>query len=186
MEGYTYDGSARKNFNNQMFHFLRFGIFVDTNPVLDTEFVNANPNILDESGATAPYVSWRKVEEETVFLTERTRVDISGTTRVQGGKWYNVSFKVKTAGTRGWHDGSWHYTNFESSAGDFATRSAAWLAEYLALFGAAASAANSKYPWFPSYIRLWEMCGISVEIDYGRLAETDDSSSSELNARPNT
>lgn len=163
--------------NRRELHLGRFGLVVDTNPLLYTdEFTNANPNITDPiSGATAPYVSWRVIEDRTFNMPQRAIIHLTAEVALKGRRWYNLSMKFRDAATHGWikytfgPPGIWMPGFWEAGSGlsNGPVYSAQIAALLLDAFGTV-PADNMKFAVFPPWINLWENNALSVEFDYSR------------------
>jgi hypothetical protein len=144
--------------NTRWLNFMRFGLFVDTNPNLyPDEFENDNQNI------PAGFVSWKKIQDRTFEMGQRQIVTLEAEVTLKGRRFYNFSLKYKDAATHGWVDAphdegtEFHSGFFESSAKDYAERNPDWQA-YMP-----PDAAVAGFCWYPSWINLWETTSIDVE-----------------------
>lgn len=160
----------------------RWGLIVDSNPVLTTEWANTNPNILDPvTGAQAPNVSWQVVLDRTVNMAQRDTLHLYAWLRLQGGRRYNLRLAVRDTGHHGyvnkttntWQNGLW-----EESSGyvNAPVLSPYWTTE----IAVAPLQRSAPPPW----INLWESSGLDIEISYGRDNFATDSTDVEFTSIP--
>jgi hypothetical protein len=177
--------------NKRELHMSRFGLFVDTNPTLGTEFINSNPNIVGANGAMAPYTNWHKIREKTYYTPQRALMKLTGEVALQGKSFYNFSFKYRDGGIKGftqngssvWNPGHWRYNLTYPTDMNLDGH---WLSIYNDL------AHNSLAPMLtmgnvqnPNLLSLWENAAVTVEFYYGRdTAYVDDSSNAEFTSVP--
>lgn len=183
--------------DNRAAHNLgRFGIVVDTNPRLTTEFPNTNVNIKNPiTGATAAYVSWKLLEDKTFGLVQRAQHSLTAEVALRGRQWYNFSMKFRDAAHHGWVDydlfgvrRSWQDGNWESLLPPF-YEAGPGLSQNMPSYQAA-WIADAIYPYYsvafyPPWINLWESASVNVEFFYGRdQAYTNDSTNAEFTSKP--
>jgi hypothetical protein len=141
----------------------RFGLIVDTNPVLyEDEFANSNPNI------DAPYVTWKVIADRTWYLGGlRETNDLVGVTPLRGGRWYNIRLAYRAAGTYGWIPFSEGGTKefipsvYESSTDRLAEGGSVYNDEVLP---------NLHDPFYPAWLQMWEGGNVSATFAYGQTA----------------
>lgn len=161
-------------------HPNRFALVVDTNPILYAdEFANTNPNIKDPvTGATAPYRSWKVLKEKAFHCGQRQSIKLAAEVALQGGRYYNFSFKYRDGSIRGWvgDGGALLGPTFLPEpwpSGSLLTRDATvdanWQAEYTARFSAGYFGGIGWWPKMP-FVSLWESAGLSVELFYNRAS----------------
>ena len=164
----------------QLIRSFKVGLFVDTNPVIKTDFPNTNGNIIDPvSGDTAPYVSFKKIQEKSIRTDLRTQDDIRGAVVLKGGSWYNISMKYKDSGTFGYVDTS-----------DSSIFHARWADENTTLWPGAGfnapvgsfDADDARKGSINDFF--WESVQLNVEFYYGRSAISDDLSDTSNSTTP--
>lgn len=150
---------------DKLYAAYRFGLIIDTNPVLDTEFANTNTNILDPAlGSMAPYVSWKIIEDKTHYAAQRETFHQESEVYLQGGKWYNVRFAYRSAETHGWVGDLAGVDTFSSTTWE------AGLAAPPAPVHTLWPSVLQEHPFHPPWINLWDAAQLGVELDYGRSA----------------
>lgn len=144
----------------------RFGLIVDSNPTLGTDFPNTNPSILDPvAGTLAPYVSWKVLEDKTFYAAPRETFNLEAEVFLKGGREYNVRFACREAATHGFVGDiagvpTWNANAWENGV-------AAPPAPVHTLYPAGT---GYEHPFHPPWINLWDTAQLSVELDYGRSA----------------
>ena len=180
--------------NKREMHLAQLGLFVDTNPVLySDEFQNTNPNIVTPgTSTTAPYVSWKKVRDQTYYCPQRSLFKLAGEVALRGRRWYNFSYKYRdggikgciledSAGTRTWYPGHWKPVPGYVRDPAF---SLGWN-NLFTLFNSHLSSTDPPFPQ-PHLVALWESSAIHVEFYYGRqTAYSTDSAAAEFVTKPN-
>lgn len=170
------------NVNWRAANWHRFALIADTNPKLFTdEFANTNPNIKTPgTSTTAPYVSWKLVQQQAFYCSQRQEIKLTGEVALAGRRDYNFSFKMKGGGIRGWvksvegvdtwDSGFWR-NDPDNAAGPGIDSE--WSVAYYDIFDTDYSTAVSPLtqrvlaPNLP-YFNLWESGTIHVEFDYSR------------------
>ena len=150
---------------------VRLGLFVDTNPVLHPdEFPNTNPYILTAAGGTAPFVSWKEVERQSIRVTQSTIENISGEVALKGGRWYNFSVKMRDAFTFG-------YNSAGLFVGDRYEGQIALPAQF--------NGTDARATHTPPYEALWNSTSLDLDFNYGRdTAWVNDITNSEFTSVP--
>jgi hypothetical protein len=193
--GYTAAEDLERVVNKREFHMSRVGLFVDTNPVLGTDFINSNPNLIGSNGAMAPYVSWKKIREKTYYTSQRTLMKLTGEVPLLGGRDYNFSFKYRDGGIKGftennstvWNPGHWRYNLAFPTDMNLDSR---WITVYNNTANQASQPPIGGGGFIPeiqhpNLLSLWENAAVTVEFYYGReTAYIDDSSNAEFDNVP--
>lgn len=148
---------------------FRFGLFVDTNPVLYAdEFATTNPNI------DGSFASFKKIVDRTFRGEWMNSIEVFGNTELKGGRRYNFALKHRQANTIGhitYAPNTFHTEDWEDGASvNFNTWNAGG--------GAFGVAPPFQYCGIPPYTKIWESTTIHVEFFYGR----DSDQQSYLNA----
>lgn len=184
------DGTALvDNFNWRGRHLGRFGLIVDTNPVLyEDEFENTNPNIVDPiTGLQSDFCTWKVLRDRTFFLPQRAQVTLVAEVALKGGRYYNFRAAFRDAAHHGAVDRTalaWYPGNWESMSGvvNSPVFSPTWTGLLTTKFTVAVDPGKAFYP---PWINLWENCSICVDFKYGRsVAYTTDYDANDLNIRP--
>ena len=185
--GQFYYDSISTTPNRREYHMSRFGLFVDTNPEVGTEFTSANPNILKRDGSQASYVSWKKIREKCYYTPQRALIKLVGEVKLEGGHFYNFSFKYRDGAIKGgivdgaWNPGAWKYSDLAVAGPKLA---AGWKASYPTVNYDGGFTHTPDAP-HPNLIALWESSGITIEFFYGRQTPySTDSSTSEFSNVP--
>lgn len=179
------------HYNKRAAHLGRFGLIVDTNPILYAdEFPNTNPNIVDPvTGDMAPYCTWKIIKDRTFFLPQRAQVTLVAEVALKGQRYYNFRAAFRDAAHHGWVNRTtttWNPGNWESTTGEANSPvfNAAWDAS-LSEFYRSYATFHPGFCFYPPWINLWENCSISVDFKYGRsVAYTNDYSDDDLGVRP--
>ena len=179
--------------NQREYHIGRFALIVDSNPVLDDEFTNSNPNILDPStGLMADYCSWQVLDEQPMYLPQRAVVRLASKVALRGGKHYNFRLAFRDALHHGWvdmtgggfrtfRDDVWEasYQDYPLAPNRAKFETATWALNYAATRGT-----NYERSFYPSWMNMWEASHLALSFKYGRNeAFAHDSSDNDFSSR---